>query len=378
MIHTIKQTANLLQNISYEFIGETALMLQDVPIQSESISIDVQWDVVESVHHLLGDYKPSEIIRTVTDAVFTVTMDETLIQVRGLFHTTIRTNPYRISVRVDGMEIYCRSLYAYMYVEEYKELIAIFLQEKQAKVTKQNEQAWNQEQYKALISRYGEPKELANKIKQNPKQRISPFGKYMPNLVDKKVIHLLGSNGIKAIAMALMGADVTVVDFSRENEKYAKELAVYADVKINYVVSDVFSTTKQQANVILMELGVLHYFLHLPELFSLVMELLCAGGVLILHEFHPISTKLITSTGKKHKVDGNYFEPSITTNNVAFAKHLQEKDLAQVIQRKWTLGEVVTAIAAVGLVIRVLEEEPNHKVHDIGLPKTYTIVAEKM
>ena len=34
------------------------------------------------------------------------------------------------------------------------------------------------------------------------------------------------------------------------------------------------------------------------------------GGRFVLHEFHPISTKLITSNGKKHKVTGNYFAPN--------------------------------------------------------------------
>lgn len=56
----------------------------------------------------------------------------------------------------------------------------------------------------------------------------------------------------------------------------------------------------------------------------------------------------------------------------------EQKSLSQVVQRKWTLGELITAIGQSGLMIKVLEEEPNHKVHDMGIPKTYTIVAEKL
>jgi hypothetical protein len=125
---------------------------------------------------------------------------------------------------------------------------------------------------------------------------------------------------------------------------------------------------------------VLHYFISLDPLMEKVKSLLASGGVFILHEFHPISTKLITSNGKKHKVVGNYFDPTLQESQVAFSKHMPDEDqgqLSRTIQRKWTLGEVVTSVAKAGLFLEILEEEPNHKLHDIGLPKTYTLVARK-
>jgi hypothetical protein len=45
--------------------------------------------------------------------------------------------------------------------------------------------------------------------------------------------------------------------------------------------------------------------------------------------------------------------------------------------RQWTLGEVVTSVAAAGLVLQVLEEEPGVKLADAGLPKLFTLVAQK-
>ena len=65
---------------------------------------------------------------------------------------------------------------------------------------------------------------------------------------------------------------------------------------------------------------------------------------------------------------------------MAFSKHLPDgvqEELIQTVHRKWTIGELITSVAASGLRVEVLEEEPNHKLHDIGLPKTYTLVAEK-
>jgi hypothetical protein len=39
------------------------------------------------------------------------------------------------------------------------------------------------------------------------------------------------------VALAFLGADVTVVNFSVENQKYALELANAAGVRIRYVLS---------------------------------------------------------------------------------------------------------------------------------------------
>ncbi|QOR68770.1 methyltransferase domain-containing protein [Cytobacillus suaedae] len=247
-----------------------------------------------------------------------------------------------------------------------------------------NETAWNQNNYLALLTRYGNPTDIVGKIKDNPKWRLHPFYKYMNDLHDKNVVHLMGSNGIKGLAMALLGGNVTVVDFSKENERFALELADAADASLNYVVEDVLKVHEklpaENADIVLMELGVLHYFIDLIPLASVISKLLKAGGTFILHEFHPVSTKLITSTGKKHKVTGNYFDPSIKEGNVAFTKHMpteEQSSLTKVYQRQWTLGEIITSFAGQGLFVEILEEEPNHKLHDVGLPKTFTIVARK-
>lgn len=56
--------------------------------------------------------------------------------------------------------------------------------------------------------------------------------------------------------------------------------------------------------MVLLELGVLHYFVDLAPLMGLAAALLAPGGRLLLREFHPLSTKLLSSRGKKHKASG--------------------------------------------------------------------------
>lgn len=382
-IKTIQLLSSILENgsIPYTVIEESALILQGISLPLEKIDVLIQWDVFSKCQELFVDYPCSPVNSSPMSASFEVQFHGVHVHVSCIFNTTIKTDPYRVSVN----NIWCKSLYSYLYGNDfsaYKEDIVASLLQKQQTYTKHNEQAWNQNNYQALIERYGEPVKVAEKIKQNPEWRLHPFYKYMKDLKGKKVIHLLGSNGVKGTALALLGADVTVVDFSQENAMFANEVASAANVSLNYVVSDVFALNEakyeRQFDYVLMELGVLHYFITLEPLMKLVGKLLTSEGKFVLHEFHPISTKLITSTGKKHKVTGDYFNPTLSYNTVAFSKHMPEdvqEELMQTVQRKWTIGELVTATASSGLQIEVLEEEPNHKLHDIGLPKTFTLVA---
>ncbi|MGW6665245.1 class I SAM-dependent methyltransferase [Peribacillus sp. NPDC055009] len=388
---TITLMANILDqaNIPYQYSGRSALFVQGVDIDEyKKIDMDVQWDVFNEALDLFSEYAPTKPERSPETAFFLMDVEGISVTVRCRFNTTIKTDPYRLSIKMGDMEVWCRSFYSYLYEEEMRKFSAeihAYLSAEQKGFTAENEQAWNQNNYLALVNRYGDPVELASKIKQNPKWRLHPFYKYMGEISGKKITHLMGSNGVKAVALAILGAEVKVVDFSQENAMFANELASGAKVSIEYIVSDVLSLSSEHESgnqdLVLMELGVLHYLIDLQPLFEKIKMMLKPGGRFVLHEFHPISTKLITSNGKKRKVTGNYFAPAIENNEVAFSKHMPDEEkgsLSRVVQRKWTIGELITSIGQSGLVIKVLEEEPNHKIHDIGLPKTYTLVAERV
>lgn len=257
--------------------------------------------------------------------------------------------------------------------------------------SKLNEEAWNQMAYDAWVFRFGWPKEAAEKIKKDPEARLSTLYKYFDKVKGKKIINLLGSHGSKAIALALLGADVTVVDIASENAKYAGELAKEAGVSIKYIVSDVLKIPEDELvpeyDIVITELGILHYFTDLAPFINVISRVLKKDGKLILQDFHPVSTKLITSKGKKHKVTGDYFDDTLEEVDVAYLKFIpgidvlpedQKMKIKKAYHRKWTLGEVVTAIANEGLFIQILEEEENTKPDDKGIPKIFTIVAKKI
>lgn len=369
-------------NIPYFFINETALWLQGAVDAPHSIAVSVQWDAFESVLQEFNLKYGNAIPEHKADISYAVyQIADISVRIECTYNTVIRTNPYLVYVDFKEASVPCLSLYYYQQIPEWRMTVEAHLNNVQESVTEQNKKSWNQQTYEALLNRFGTPEEAAIKLKENPTSRMKSLLPYLPALQGKKVANLMGSHGMKATAMSLMGADATVIDFSYENERYAKEVATKCGIDLTYIVADILKMDHHhdgEFDVIVMELGILHYFLDLHPLFKVVSRLLKTGGTFVLQDFHPISTKLITSKGKKHKVDGNYFDPTIHKTVVAYEKHLtNEKEDSVVLQRKWTLGEILTSMADEDLIIKQVSEEPNIKLHDRGIPKIFTVKATK-
>ncbi|MHB9153915.1 MAG: class I SAM-dependent methyltransferase [Spirochaetales bacterium] len=252
-----------------------------------------------------------------------------------------------------------------------------------------NKDSWNSETYAAWISRFGQPGGIAKKIIADPMKMLSSLKDQFTDVHGKKILNIMGSNGIKAVALAVLGASVTIVDFSGENKRYALKVAESANATITYIQSDILKikecTQNTRFDIAFAEMGILHYFIDLRPFMSVIFDVLENGGKFIIKDFHPISTKLITYRGttakvRKYKVTGDYFDSTIEKVEAAFSKHLQGNDDSHYVYiRKWTLGEIVTAVAKAGLIIESLKEEPNQssEVFDKGIPKTFTIISKR-
>ncbi|ARU63771.1 SAM-dependent methyltransferase [Tumebacillus avium] len=304
------------------------------------------------------------------------------------YNTVIITDPDRVAVDLDGQTVWAKSVAYYRDAlpadDPRQPAIADYIKEGQRALSEANEKAWNQDSYQAWVKRFGPPEEAGPRIAHDPVGRLKTLVPHLGELPGKKVLNALGSHGSKAVAMALLGAEATVVDISEQNARYAQELAAAAGTSIRYVISDIMELPAEELtgdyDLVLMELGILHYFIDLNPLMEILAATLQPGGRLLIQDFHPISTKLITSKGKKHKVTGNYFSTALEETDVAYSKLLDDgSSLQQKVRlRKWTLGEIVTAVAHAGLFVRLLEEEPNTKIDDMGIPKTFTLIAEKL
>ncbi|WP_404450158.1 class I SAM-dependent methyltransferase [Sutcliffiella horikoshii] len=263
----------------------------------------------------------------------------------------------------------------------------------QKELSRINKIGWNQAAYQAWVNRHGSPSNYSRLLKENPEQTVSHYLKYMGDVKGKKIINLLGSKGNKAVSLALLGACVTVVDISEGNRQYATEVAERAGVSLNYIVSDVLNIPPREKlgdyDFVLLELGVLHYFIDLDPLFELVFKLLKPGGKLILRDYHPFVSKLINVEDNKMVANGNYFEEEVKEVEVAYSSLLSEKERDKLQKnsiRKWGIGEIVTAVISAGLTMESLKEEagirwafPQNSPENIehNIPGLFTILAKR-
>lgn len=265
---------------------------------------------------------------------------------------------------------------------------------KQEIVSRTNQIGWNQSAYQAWTNRHGTPTEYAQKLIANPTNAVAHYLKFIGEIKGKKIANLLGSKGNKAVSFALLGAEVTVVDISQDNKKYAMELADEAKVTIKYIVSDILEVPDDDVltnfDVTLLELGVLHYFVDLLPLFKVVYDSLKPGGQFILRDYHPFVSKLVNVEEGEMIANGDYFSEEVIEEEVAYSFLLSEEEranLKKVTIRRWTLGEIVTAISNAGFRINYLEEEADVRWAfpadlpqgiESKIPGLYTLIATKV
>lgn len=234
---------------------------------------------------------------------------------------------------------------------------------KQVHMSAKNKRGWNQFAYEAWTIRHGTPKEYAAILKNDP---VKPIRYYMDDIGDirgKRILNLLGSKGNKAVCFALLGADVTVIDISEANQKYALELADEAGVSIIYIVSDVVKVDESvlpSFDIIILEMGVLHYFKDLLPLFTKVKQLMEKNSVFILRDYHPFVSKVIQLVDGEMKINGDYFCDELVEVDVAYSTLLPkdiQADLEKNLIRKWTLSEIINSLIQVGLTVKEMKED---------------------
>jgi SAM-dependent methyltransferase len=260
----------------------------------------------------------------------------------------------------------------------------------QIEMSEINRIGWSQFAYEAWQDRHGTPKQYAKKLKENPEKPIRYYLDELGDVRGKRILNMLGSKGNKAVCFALLGADVTVVDISPENQRYALELAEEAGVFISYLVADALDIDENELltfDIIILEMGVLHYFLDLHPLFYKVKKLMNENSVFILRDYHPFISKVLDFEKSTLAVEGDYFNDACIEVEVAYAHLLaetQRQDLKKNVIRRWTISETINALINSGLSIQQMNEDkgigwafPNGAPHGIEnrLPGTYAILS---
>ncbi len=232
--------------------------------------------------------------------------------------------------------------------------------------------------------------DYAEQLKADPSKKVSFYLDEVGNVKGKRILNLLGSKGNKAVCFALLGADVTVVDLSSDNKRYAMELAEAAGVPLTYIVKDVLELQNEELStfdIVILEMGVLHYFVDLHPLFNKVSTLLKETGVFIVRDYHPFISKTLRIKDGEAVLDGDYFKAEFLEVDVAYSALLPtqvQQQLEKNVIRQWMLSEVVNALIDSGLKLMKLNEDqgvhwafPKDSPEGIAerLPGTFTICA---
>lgn len=247
-----------------------------------------------------------------------------------------------------------------------------------------NKEAWEYRVYEWRVSFQGSPNDVAKKIIDNPYDFLRFHANIFGDLKNRKVANICGSDGRRAVAMAILGALPTVFDISEPQMKYALELAKAANVCIQYELGDFCSVSnKDYINAFdyaYAEGGILHYFHDLSKFFNKVYSLLSDDGIFIMSDYHPFQKTCVVEkpTRNVELTNGNYFDDRIHVGHVPYLKYFPENehnDFPKCKLRFYTLSEIFNSMISEGFIIKSFYEHP--KTVDGKVPFEYTIVAQK-
>jgi len=248
----------------------------------------------------------------------------------------------------------------------------------------QNKLAWEHQVYEWRVNQ-GTPQFIVDEVVNGQRKHLRYHANYFNKVEGKRIASVCGSNGLRALELALLKAEATVFDISEPQKKYALELAEAAGVKIDYEVGNFCEAdiTKygKYFDYAYAEGGILHYFHDLHKFFTTINKILKKSGTLILCDFHPF-TKIAPANfnlSESHELsDIDYFDSSVQQEAVVSKQDFPENEqdaFPSVLVRRYTLSEIINAVIQAGFNIREFNEHPgwvNQK-----RPGEFTITARK-
>ncbi|WP_040982636.1 class I SAM-dependent methyltransferase [Oceanobacillus jeddahense] len=246
------------------------------------------------------------------------------------------------------------------------------------KQSKKNKIAWEYRAYEYWNKRYGTPEELAEQITKHPTAHLKKHKDYFKQIKGKKVVNLCGSNGRKAVPIALLGAEVTVFDISEENKQYALELAEHAGTSINYIITDIYDIDlrvyQEYFDVLYLEGGILHYFHDIQKLMHMLYAILKTGGKMILSDFHPLRQFFLSDKDKVTYFDNQNLKLADLAYKDFFNTE-EQHDFPNVYVRLHTLSEMINAVIESGFQLQKFDEHRGWNGEDI--PWEFTMLGKK-
>lgn len=173
----------------------------------------------------------------------------------------------------------------------------------------------------------------------------------LPDVNGLSLLHLQCHFGLDSLSLARLGADVTGVDISDEAIKKANELKAKAQLKAEFVTSDVYAfgeTNQQQFDVVYTSYGAICWLPDLDRWAQVIRSCLKPGGTFYMAEFHPI-IDLMAGYEYFHQQDPDISFEDTYTENCDGSQH-------EFAVWSHPMGDVLTALVNAGLAIQVVKE----------------------
>jgi SAM-dependent methyltransferase len=198
--------------------------------------------------------------------------------------------------------------------------------------------------------------------------RIAPWERAeVGGVAGKTLLHVQCHFGLDTLSWARLGAaHVTGVDFSEAAIAFARELAVETGLadRARFVVSDVYDLpgplAEETFDVVYTGRGALGWLPDLGPWARAIAGFVRPGGIFFIHEGHPVMWAIDDEqpTGEL-RLGYDYWGGETLTFPVEGSYADPTADVDAEVEHGWnhSLGEVVTALAASGLVIELLDEK---------------------
>ena len=178
------------------------------------------------------------------------------------------------------------------------------------------------------------------------------------DVTGKSLLHLQCHFGMDTMAWARRGAQATGVDFSEKSIAMGRTLAADMGIDVDLVCSDVYGLPEVldgPFDIVYTSFGVLAWMPDLDRWARVIEHFLEPSGTFYVAEYHPFTLVFEDSTDiREPKIKHRYFPtdaPQVWTG--------EEVDEDFVVYGwPYTLGDIVTALAGVGLRIEFLHEFP--------------------
>jgi SAM-dependent methyltransferase len=182
------------------------------------------------------------------------------------------------------------------------------------------------------------------------------------DVAGKSLLHLQCHFGIDTLSWARLGARVTGADFSEPAIELARSLAGELGLEATFVSSDLYdlpAVLDGRFDVVYTSRGVLGWLPDLERWAAVVAKFLRPGGLFYITEIHPVAQVFADEPGLR--LGYPYFprrEPLAIPVQGSYADPTAE--VRQPVEYGWvhSMGEIVSALAGVGLRIEFLHEFP--------------------